>query len=177
MKKYKYLIWLVLALYGVIVAILLPMRLCLEVTDKRGDVVYLLPVSIGERYTVRFIHSVARRPVDEIYEIAKDCSILRETVYDMMGAGLPTSPEEGQTFTVKDGKFHIKGYDLKIPVLTYRVNKVVADHELFIGGESFKLKKWIKAPGEPLTFKIKRRSFFDILSFRRKFRSYLKDEC
>ena len=53
----------------------------LTVTDERGAVVYLRPVKLGERYTVRFIHSVARRPVDEIYEIAPDCSILRETVY------------------------------------------------------------------------------------------------
>ena len=162
MEKRKCII-LSAVILGACAALLLPLRLCLEVTDQRGDVVYLTPMALGDSFAIRFIHSVARRPVDEIYEIERDASVLRETVYDMMGAGLPASPEEGQTFTVEDDKFHIKGFNLKIPVLTYRINKVVADHELMIGGKSFKLKEWTKAPGEALTFKVVRRSLCAVL--------------
>ena len=119
------------------------------------SVVFILPVYEGDRYTIRFIHSVARRPVDEIYEIASDCSILRETVYDMMGAGLPYEPAAGQAFTVEDGKYHIRGFDMRIPALTYRINKVVADHTLLIGRDVYPLKRWA-APGKPLTFRVRR---------------------
>ena len=131
----KYLLPVLLAcVCGFALSIFLPLRLCLTVTDARGKCVWARPVSIGDRYTIRFIHSVMRTPVDEIYEIDKDCSVLRETVYDMVGAGLPSAPEEGQTFSIEDDKFHIRGYSLRIPDLTYRINMVVADHELLFDG-------------------------------------------
>ncbi|WP_302295254.1 DUF1850 domain-containing protein, partial [Pyramidobacter piscolens] len=138
----------------------------LTVTDERGAVVYLRPVKLGERYTVRFIHSVARRPVDEIYEIAPDCSILRETVYDMMGAGLPTGPLDGQTFTVEDGAYRIRGFHLRLPAVTYRISKVAADHTLFVGTDEFKLKQWVSAPGKPLTFSVHEGNLSELLKFK-----------
>ena len=103
------------ALTALIAAPLLFQSLALVVVDESGRPVYVRAVKAGERYTIRFIHSVERRPVDEIYEIAPDCSILRETVYDMFGAGLPAEPEPGKTFSVENGKFHIRGFDLRIP--------------------------------------------------------------
>lgn len=138
----------------------------LTVTDERGTVVYLRPVKLGERYTVRFIHSVARRPVDEIYEIAPGCSILRETVYDMMGAGLPTEPLDGQTFTVEDGAYHIRGFHLRLPAVTYRISKVVADHTLCVGKDEFRLKQWVSAPGKPLTFTVHEGNLCELLKFK-----------
>ena len=153
MKKIA--LWLTFcAVLGIAVFACVP-RLYLTAEDEGGKVVFILPVYEGDRYTIRFIHSVARRPVDEIYEIASDCSILRETVYDMMGAGLPYEPTAGQTFTVEDGKYHIRGFDMRIPALTYRINKVVADHTLLIGRDVYPLKRWA-APGKPLTFRVRR---------------------
>ena len=138
----------------------------LTVTDERGAVVYLRPVKLGERYTVRFIHSVARRPVDEIYEIAPDCSILRETVYDMMGAGLPTGPLDGQTFRVEDVAYRSRGFHLRLPAVTYRISKVAADHTLFVGTDEFKLKQWVSAPGKPLTFSVHEGNLSELLKFK-----------
>ena len=88
--KQRIALWLAFcAALGVAVFACVP-RLFLTAEDETGKIVFLRPVYEGDRYAVRFIHSVARRPVDEIYEIAPDASVLRETVYDMTGAGLPT---------------------------------------------------------------------------------------
>lgn len=135
-------------------ALFFPLRV-LSVEDEHGTVPFLVPVAVGERYTVRFIHSVMRRPVDEIYEIGPASSILRETVYDMMGAGLPSAPEPGQTFTVEGNRFRISGFNLSIPLLTYRINKVVADHQMIFRGRTYPLKLWA-APGRPLTFRVRK---------------------
>lgn len=140
-----------------------PVRL-LTVEDEHGAIFFMKHVSLGDRYTVRFIHSVARRPVDEIYEIEEGCSKLVETVYDMTGAGLPHAPEPGQTFTIENGKYHITGYDLKIPVLTYRINKVVADHRFLIDGKEYQLRNWAK-PGRPLTFRVQWGTLKDLALF------------
>lgn len=147
-------------------------RLYLTAADESGRVVYMRPVRRGERYTVRFIHSVARTPVDEIYEIGEDCSILRETVYDMMGAGLPAGPGEGQVFSTENGKYRLGGFSLKIPVLTYRIDKVVADHTLLMGKDVFQLRRWVSAPGKPLSFRVEKASLAGWLRFRG--RSYLR---
>ncbi len=146
-------------------AALLIQSLALVIADEHGRLVYVREVAIGERYTVRFIHSVERRPVDEVYEITPECSVLRETIYDMFGAGLPAEVESGQSFSVENGKFHICGFDLHIPVLTYRINKVVADHTLLIGTDQYPLKKWA-GPGRALTFTIRRGSLCSILFWK-----------
>ncbi len=165
-------LWLlVCAVLGAVAFACVP-RLFLTAEDKDGAVVFLRPVREGERYAVRFIHSVARTPVDEIYEVARGASVLRETVYDMMGAGLPSEPLEGQTFTVENGKFHIRGFDLRIPALTYRTGRVVADHRLLIGPENVPLGRLVASPGDPVTLKVRRLMPARILSLRKNLRAW-----
>jgi len=158
------LLWLVSCAAAALAVFAAVPQLFLTLEDETGAVVFVRPVHKGDRYTVRFIHSVARTPVDEIYEIAPDASVLRETVYDMMGAGLPHEPLEGQTFTTENGKYRISGFNMRIPALTYRINTVVADHTLLIGGDVYPLKKLTSAPGKPLTFRVRRMS--PIVAFR-----------
>ena len=154
--KQRIALWLAFcAVLGVAVFACVP-RLFLTAEDETGKVVFLRPVYEGDRYAVRFIHSVARRPVDEIYEIAPDASVLRETIYDMTGAGLPYQPEAGQTFSIENGKYVIRGFDVRIPALTYRISKVVADHTLLIGGDEIRLRDLVSSPGKPLTFRVRR---------------------
>lgn len=70
-----------------------------------------IPVSPGERITYSYVHSVQQTPVDEIIEVsANGHLIVRETVYDMFGAGLP-SDSQGSSFSVdaNNHKFVISG--------------------------------------------------------------------
>ena len=166
-------LWLTFcAVLGIVVYAFFP-RLYLTAEDESGTVVFIRPVYEGDRYAVRFIHSVARRPVDEIYEIAPDCSILRETVYDMMGAGLPYEPLEGQTFTVENDKYVIRGFDMRNPAATSGINTVVADHTLLIGGDEYPLRRWVPS-GKPLTFRVRRMSLAEVFPIWRELRARKK---
>lgn len=142
--------------------LLWPIR-TLTLTDERGKIVFMKPVKLGETYAVRFIHSVARRPVKEVYEIAAGCSVLRESWFDMGGAGLqPDLSDPKLHMTVENDLYHVTGYDMKLPEVTYRVNMVVADHRLIIGDEEWPMKLW-SGPGKPLTFRVERGSMAHVL--------------
>lgn len=144
--------WL-LAAAALLTAALWPVRL-LTLTGADGRPVFMAPVSVGEHFTVRFIHSVERRPVDEVFEAAADSLVLIETWFDMGGAGLPLDYMNPQLkFEFRNNLYHITGYDMRLPEVTYRINKVVADHTLLLRGREYKLKRWAP-PGGPLTFRV-----------------------
>lgn len=151
MKKHSMAGWLTAA--AVLTTALWPVRL-LTLSGADDRVVFMSPVSVGEHCTVRFIHSVERRPVDEVYEITPDCLLLTETWFDMGGAGLPLDYMNPQLkFEFKNNLYHITGYNMRLPEVTYRINMVVADHTLLLRGKEYKLKQWVP-PGGPLTFRV-----------------------
>lgn len=161
MKKICFLLCVLLAA----VTLAIPIRL-LILTDESERAVFAKAVKLGERCTVRFIHSVARRPVDEVYEVARDCLVLQETWFDMGGAGLPLDlPDPKLAFSLENGKYHITGYNMRLPNLTYRINKVVADHALIFGARETKLKELV-GPGRALTFRVRKRPAGWLLWFK-----------
>lgn len=82
----------------------------LEIRAGPEDVlVKTIPVSSGELITYSYVHSVQKTPVDEIIEVsAGGHLVVRETVYDMYGAGLPSDILGGDfSIDVENGKFRI----------------------------------------------------------------------
>lgn len=151
-------------LTGLIILMTVP-RLTLILQNGKGETVFCRQVRKGEHYTVTFIHSVERRPIDETYEIGDGTSILTETVFDMMGAGIATAPEKQQTFHSGNNLYKISGFNRPIPALTYRINAVIADHTLKIGKKSYHLKELVSAPGKPLTFLVRKTPLYKYLIF------------
>nr|WP_255429737.1 DUF1850 domain-containing protein [Streptomonospora sp. PA3] len=85
-------------------------RLRLVITDaERGRVVVSQPVAVGEHLTLRYTHSVSKRPVEEEFSIAAPGRLAMEEMrFDTFGANLPVGPEHiGATTTTflrgKDG--------------------------------------------------------------------------
>ena len=132
-------------------------RLYLIVRDESGRVRYAAKVDEGQQFTVRFVHSVALRPVDEIYTVRPDGIQVTATDYDMTGAGLPAEPLPGQKFEISNGKFHITGFTTVLKTLTYRVARVVANHRFIMNGAEHRLSEWGN-PGRPVTFSVIRTS-------------------
>lgn len=132
-------------------------QLYLIVRDESGAVRYSSRVDEEQQFTVRFIHSVALRPVDEIYTVRPDGIQVTATDYDMTGAGLPAEPLPGQKFEISNGKFHITGFTTVLKALTYRVARVVADHRFIMNGAEHRLSEWGN-PGRPVTFSVVRSS-------------------
>ncbi|WP_238580892.1 DUF1850 domain-containing protein [Streptomonospora alba] len=66
-----------------------------------GRVVLSVPVAAGERVTLRYTHSVSKRPVEEEFSISATGGLLmQEMRFDTFGANLPAGPEHiGSTTT------------------------------------------------------------------------------
>ncbi len=86
-------------------------------------------------FSVKYIHSVERTPVWEIYSLNQDEIILEETIFQSYGAGLPASSP--YDFDIVEDGFRLYNIKLKMTNLVYRTGAVRAKHELLIGDKSY----------------------------------------
>ncbi|MCI0478496.1 MAG: DUF1850 domain-containing protein, partial [Anaerolineales bacterium] len=61
--------------------------------------------------TLRYIHSINKRPVEEVFRATDDGLLLTGVVYDSFGVGMPAEPDPGATMTLDyaSGKIRITG--------------------------------------------------------------------
>ncbi|MCI0474858.1 MAG: DUF1850 domain-containing protein, partial [Anaerolineales bacterium] len=90
--------------------------------------------------TLRYIHSINKRPVEEIFRATDNGLLLTGVVYDSLGVGMPTEPDPGATMTLDytSGKIRITGMTRRFAPLRLRVGSV-AEQELVIGNQRFRL--------------------------------------
>lgn len=106
-------------------------RLCLR--NAADELVFFSRVPASQAFCIRFIHSVAKSPVEEWFSVRNGDIVLDSTVYQDFGAGLPHESGVGQRMTFHDGLVRISGYNRSIPQLTVRVGRVAA-HTLVLEG-------------------------------------------
>jgi len=107
------------------------------------------------RFTIRFLHSWARTYVDEIFQInAKNDIVLKETIYEDFGAGLPHESEPGRpmSMTIENGKIHIRDINRIVPNLQIRTGRVIAAHTLIYGDKYIPFSDFA-APGSVVIFR------------------------
>lgn len=99
-------------------------------------------VSVGDIFSIEFVHSVNKSPVIDYFEIREDGIYGIRTVYYGFGAGVPTDLEEGQELSFgEDGSMIISGFERKMSSLIYRVG-TVSDHILTLeDGTKISLRK------------------------------------
>lgn len=118
-------------------------------------------LSNGEYFTVRYTHSVQLTPVWETYEIQAGDIILKETIFQSFGAGLPsTSPYD---FEITDQGFRLFNIDMKITDLVYRVGAVRANHVIIIRDREYPFLDFAK-PTEGVKFQTQKLSLLDYLA-------------
>lgn len=123
--------------------------------DEAGKERFLFSPADG-RFTVRFLHSWARSPVDEIFEISGDVPVLTGTVYEDFGAGLPHEPETARgSMKLENGKIRIDGMERPVPNLQVRVGRFVANHELLYDGRKIPLSRFF-SPGDAVVFRVRK---------------------
>ncbi|MCR4401311.1 MAG: DUF1850 domain-containing protein [Firmicutes bacterium] len=134
-------------------AMLAPFVGALEVREERtGRLVYLARVPAGGRFEVRFVHSVERTPVCEVFAVESGGVIyLVETRYKSFGAGLPTIADEGARFALEDGEVRITGIRRRIGELDLAVSPVPG-HSLVVSGKMFAFAD-VARPGTALNIK------------------------
>lgn len=159
----------IIALSILVLLFLAGSTLCLEVRTRSGSLLFRRPVRPGERITLSFIHSVARRPVDETWEVTpRGVLVLRETVYDSFGAGLPTDLAFGEKLELREGRLKITGMNRELPVVSLAVGRI-AEHQLVFNDGRVRLAD-LASPGSLVEIRVFRRPFWCALSGRRVFK-------
>ncbi|MDD3394144.1 MAG: DUF1850 domain-containing protein [Anaerotignum sp.] len=119
-----------------------PTEDCLILRNGRtGSILASYPMEEGGEFSVRFIHSVNKSPVEDRYRIENNQIVVYETAYYNFGAGVQTALEEGQTLSyAEDGAMIISGFDKPIGDLSYIVSPVY-DHILLVNEEEISLRQ------------------------------------
>lgn len=103
----------------------------LVLKNEAGKVLFSCPADEGFSFGIRYIHSVARSPVEDWFRVRRHVIFLEKTVYQDFGAGLPHNPEPGQTMSAGQGHIVISGYDRALPSFDVRVGRI-ARHTLLL---------------------------------------------
>ena len=125
---------------------------------EKGKVLLDLPVQPGDRFSIHYIHSSDKTPIQDIFEVGeKGEMILIEENYLWYGAGLECMNWEGATVTMENKKtrVHLKRH---FTSLLLRVGRI-ADHSLNLYGKAIPLKEiarggellkiWVEHAGPP----------------------------
>jgi len=141
-KKFKF--FLLLFLFLILIFSLLVFKVnVLQIINYQSDkIIWEQKVQNGDDFSIKYLHSVAKTPVIEFFEIKDGKILLTGTEYQSYGAGLPTSAEQGD-YIVADDKFIIKNIDQKLPQIMLRVSDY-AQHEFIYNEKNYKLYENVK---------------------------------
>ncbi|GAB6932026.1 DUF1850 domain-containing protein [Calditerricola satsumensis] len=137
----------------------MPLFPALIIADgKTGTALLAIPVSRGEHIALHYTHSIHRTPVIETYSIGDDVLVLEAVRFQSYGIGMPSDVEPGQTFTVKNGWFHLDHLNRPLPHLDLRIG-YVANHTLHIGPHRISLAH-VATPGSWVRLNVKRETLW-----------------
>ncbi|MBQ7456950.1 MAG: DUF1850 domain-containing protein [Desulfovibrio sp.] len=107
-------------------------------------------------FGIRFLHSVAKSPVEEWFCRNNTKLYLEKTRYQDFGAGLPFAPGKGQEMRFVDKSIILDHIHTPLPSIPIRVGRI-AKHTLLLptptGIERYPLTDFAK-PGQALTIKL-----------------------
>ena len=147
-----------------LVILMIPFIPMLTLMDgKTKHTVLQFPIEINEGFSIQYIHSIHRTPVEEYFYIDNDYNIVAEkTIFESYGVGIPSNIEEGQVFYQENGKFVIDHIQRVLPYFDQRIGQVIANHQLRIKGIEIPLNK-VTTPGNWVRFKVTNRSILQYL--------------
>jgi hypothetical protein len=117
-----------------------------------------------ETFVVAFTHSVNRRPVYDTLRAAGDHLVIVSSRFDAFGAGMPESTTGEGTLEVAGDGWLQWTVNRPVPEVTLRVGRV-AGHRLRLKGREIPLTD-LAEPGAPLTLRVRRARFSDLLKGR-----------
>lgn len=126
-----------------------------------GRIVYQAPIEEGGRFSLTYIHSIHRTPVEEFFVInEKRQIILDATSFESYGVGMPTSLEGQESIQMVDGTLRIEHMNRVLDSFELRIGQVIADHKLLLRGQEIPLSKLSK-PGSAVRFEISHLHIWD----------------
>ncbi|MCR2805476.1 DUF1850 domain-containing protein [Paenibacillus soyae] len=132
-----------------------------QVSD--GRIVFQSPVDEGSRFSLLYIHSIHRTPVEELFFINdKGQIVLDAMLFESYGVGMPTSLEGVETLRMDDGKMRIEGIGRTLHSFELRIGQVLADHRLLLRGDEIPLASLSK-PGSAVRIEVGRLHVWEYL--------------
>jgi hypothetical protein len=129
------------------------LRLVVRLVESDAPLV-AMPIAAGERFTLRYIHSVDRQPVWDEHSVDRDGHIyVAEERFVMLGAGMGHWPGHG-TLGLRDSVQVIEGIDRRLDDLVVRVGDRQAGQTLSCRDRTVALADL--APGRALSITIER---------------------
>ena len=150
-------------LLALFVLVLIPVFLFIPNKDalvfqyqNSGKVLAYFPLSEGDSFQMKYIHSIHLSDVVESYTVTKGNEIKQiELMYEDFAIGMPENAAAGETFEHRNGKYYIKNMDNRFPFFDLRIGKVRANHTLIVGTNEYPLSHYIE-PGTWVRLKIER---------------------
>jgi len=105
---------------------------------RTGGLLWAVPIRSGDQFSLRWTHTVTRRPVAETYTVEPDGRIrLLRMVFDQFGPNLPSEPEQGTVWQVGPTGIIVTGYTENYEQLSLGVGPY--DHRLAVGSQELDL--------------------------------------
>jgi len=168
MLKTKYIapIGLLIAIIIIIVLFLVPVYTLELRLFPDGELIFKQIIQPGDKFILKYTHSVALTPVWEIFIINKGYQIiLVETDFLDHGAGLPYTTFDKEIFVEEGGRFKIKNMQRIISTPIYYRIGAVRENVFYFKDEEINLSSLVG--DKLLTLEINRNDLFNYL--RRKF--------
>ena len=130
-----------------------------------GELIFKQKIQPGDKFILKYTHSVALTPVWEIFIIDKDYQIiLIETDFLDHGAGLPYTTFENEVFVEEGGRFKIENMHRIIPTPIYYRIGAIRENIFYFKDKEINLSSLVG--DRLLTLEINRNNLFNYL--RRK---------
>lgn len=133
-----------LVLLFLIIILLLIAALCSPVSQrltvaKDGRVLLALPIETGERFSICYLHSANRSPVEDVIEWTGTEFMVRETIYKTFGAGIPIPADGIGTELIKTNEGYVL-QNINKPMESFLLmTQSVPDHRLVHQNASYRL--------------------------------------
>ncbi|TCN27797.1 DUF1850 domain-containing protein [Mesobacillus foraminis] len=156
-KRKKVCISLLLIVFIAIISMFIPYKQSLVfLQTEQNEVLCYLPVAPGDRFKIKYLHSIHLSDVIESYEVTKQQGIRQyELEYEDFAIGMPSEAAEGESFVNENGKYYIKNMRRDFPYFDLRVGKVRANHTLIYKNTSFPLAHAIE-PGTRVRVQVRK---------------------
>lgn len=126
-----------------------------------GRIVYQARVEEGSRFSLAYIHSIHRTPVEEFFVVNEKRQIVLDAMtFESYGVGMPTSLVGDESFTMADGKLRIEHIDRTLDSFELRIGQVIANHMLLLGEQEVHLSE-LSQPGSAVRFEISHLHIWD----------------
>ncbi len=139
-------------------------RQFLIIDFKSGRVLYSADIKAGDKFSIIYIHSVNKSPIEDQFIIDSNYNIvLQKSIFKSFGAGVPSNPADGGRFEFFKDRIEVADINRKIGNLLLYVG-VIADHHFLIDGKDIKLNE-LSSPQRSVQFLIEKITVYQYLKY------------